>query len=89
MITIKVLGPGCANCVKVADLANKVVASMGAEASVEKVTDFAEIRKYKILATPGLVINEKVVCAARIPTLAEVAAWLADALAAQQQGAAC
>jgi small redox-active disulfide protein 2 len=84
MITIKVLGPGCANCVKVADMASKAVVSLGAEASVEKVTDFAEIRKYKILATPGLVINEKVVCAARIPTVAEVITWLTNAMAAQE-----
>jgi small redox-active disulfide protein 2 len=84
MITIKVLGSGCANCVKVTDMANKAVASLGAQASVEKVTDFAEIRKYKILATPGLVINEKVVCAARIPTVAEVTTWLTNAMATQE-----
>ena len=83
MITIKVLGPGCANCAEVADVAYKAVASLGAEASIEKVTDFAEIRKFKILATPGLVINEKVVCAARIPTVAEVTTWLTSAMAAQ------
>ncbi len=81
MISIKVLGPGCANCVKVADLAHKAVASLGAEASVEKVTDFAEIRKYKIFATPGLVMNEKVVCAGRIPTLPEVTTWLTNVMA--------
>ena len=84
MITIKVLGPGCANCIKVADVASKAAASLGAEASVEKVTDFAEIRKYRIPATPGLVINEKVVCAARIPALAEVTTWLTNELAAQE-----
>ena len=84
MISIKVLGPGCANCVKVADLAHKAVGSLGAEASVEKVTDFVEIRKYKILATPGLVINEKVVCAGRIPTLPEVTTWLTNVMAAQE-----
>ncbi len=83
MITIKVLGPGCANCAKVADVANKAVSSLGAEASIQKVTDFAEIRKYRILATPGLVINEKVVCAARIPTVAEVTTWLTNAMAMQ------
>ena len=84
MITIKVLGSGCANCAKVMDVAHKAVASLGAEASVEKVTDFAEIRRYRILATPGLVINEKVVCAARIPTIAEVTTWLTNAMTAQE-----
>ncbi len=81
MISIKVLGPGCANCLKVADLAHKAVASLGAEATIEKVTEFPEIRKHKILATPGLVINEKVVSAGRIPTLPEVTTWLTNAMA--------
>jgi small redox-active disulfide protein 2 len=80
MMSIKVLGSGCANCVRVAEVAQQAVNMLAAEAQVEKVTDPAEIGKYRILATPGLVINEKVVCAGRIPSTAEVTTWVASAL---------
>jgi small redox-active disulfide protein 2 len=80
MLNIKVLGPGCANCQKVEAAAKNAVASMGVEAEVVKVTDYAQIMAYHLLATPGLVINEKVVAAGRIPSSAEVMTWVADAL---------
>jgi small redox-active disulfide protein 2 len=80
MLSIKVLGPGCANCVKVAEIAQKAVKTLSVEAQIEKVTEMPEIIKYRIMATPGLVINEKVVCAGRIPTAAEVTTWVTNAL---------
>ncbi len=80
MLTIKVLGPGCQNCKNVEAVTRKALATLGVEAQVEKVTARAEITKYPILATPGLVINEKLVCAGRIPSEAEVTAWLANAV---------
>jgi small redox-active disulfide protein 2 len=79
MLTIKVLGPGCQNCKNVEEIARKAVMSFGLQAEFVKITDWAEIKKYPILATPGLVINEKLVCAGRIPTEAEVTTWLANA----------
>jgi small redox-active disulfide protein 2 len=79
MLTVKVLGSGCENCKKVEGIARKVVDMMGMQAEVIKVTDWAVIRKYPILGTPGLVVNEKVVCAGRIPTEAEVTTWLVNA----------
>ena len=79
MLTIKILGPGCSNCIQVAAIAHKAVQDMGMEAQFEKVTNYADIKKYPILSTPGLVINEKVVCAGRIPSPAEVTTWLANA----------
>ncbi len=71
MLSIKVLGPGCTNCVRVAEVAHQAVRTLGVEANVEKVTEIQEITKYRLLATPGLVINERLVCAGRIPTAAD------------------
>ena len=80
MLTIKILGSGCANCKRVEQIARKVVEEMALEAEIIKVTDYADITTYNILSTPGLVVNEKVVCSGRIPTPAEVITWAADAL---------
>lgn len=82
MLVVKVLGPGCANCKKVEEIARRAVASLSIEAQVEKVTSYDEIMQYPIMSTPGLVINEKVVCSGRIPTEAEVVTWLVTALEA-------
>jgi len=79
MLTIKVLGSGCANCKRLEQLANKAVMEMGMQAEVVKVTDYNDIMQYPILSTPGLVINEKLVCSGRIPTQAEVTIWLVNA----------
>jgi len=76
MVNIKILGSGCANCKRLEQIARKVVDDNHIEAEFEKVTDYAEIMKYPILSTPGLVINEKLVSAGRIPTEDQIAGWL-------------
>ncbi len=81
MLSIKVLGSGCANCQKVEQVTKKVIATLDVDATLQKVTAMPEIMKYSILSTPGLVINEKLVCAGRIPSEAEVTAWITNALA--------
>jgi len=79
MLTIKVLGSGCANCKRVEQVVRKVVEDQALQAEVIKVTEYPEIMKYNIMSTPGLVVNEKVVSTGRIPTPAEVTTWLVDA----------
>jgi small redox-active disulfide protein 2 len=82
MLTIKVLGPGCANCKKLEAIAHQAVDLIGIEAKIIKVTDYPDIMAYNIMSTPGLVINEKVVSSGRIPSPAEVTTWLTNALEA-------
>jgi small redox-active disulfide protein 2 len=81
MLQIKVLGPGCHNCHVVEETARAAVAALGVAAEFEKVTDRAEFARYGLLYTPGLVINEKLVAAGRIPDQNEVMAWVTNALA--------
>ena len=81
MLTIKVLGSGCANCKRLEALAHSAVSKLAIEAEVIKVTEYPEIMKYHVLSTPGLVINEKVVSSGRVPTEAEVTTFITSALA--------
>ena len=76
MVNIKVLGSGCANCKRLESTARKVVETLAIEAEIVKVTDYAEIMKWPILSTPGLVINDKLVSAGRIPSEKEITGWL-------------
>lgn len=84
MLTIKVLGPGCENCHKVEESARIAVSELGLEAEIVKVTDRAEYGRYNLLATPGLVINEKLVSGGRIPSVDEVKLLLGRAVAVVQ-----
>ena len=77
MLTVKILGSGCANCKKLEAVARAAAASAGLEAEFVKVTDMKAIMAFDLLATPGLVINEKLVSSGRIPTQAEIRQWLA------------
>jgi small redox-active disulfide protein 2 len=76
MLTVKVLGSGCANCKKLEAITKKVIDELGLEAQIEHVTEYADIMKYPIMSTPGLVVNEKVVSSGRIPSEGEIAGWL-------------
>ncbi|WP_129626064.1 thioredoxin family protein [Candidatus Oscillochloris fontis] len=76
MRNVKVLGSGCANCKRLEGLVHKVVADHGLQVEVEKVTDYAQMMRWNIMRTPGLVVDDTLVAAGRIPSEAEILGWL-------------
>ncbi|WP_322489964.1 thioredoxin family protein [Chloroflexus sp.] len=76
MVDVKVLGPGCPNCQKLEARVRNVIQRYQLEASIEKVTDYAQIMRWNVMRTPGLVVNDVLVAAGRIPSEEEIADWL-------------
>jgi small redox-active disulfide protein 2 len=75
---IEVLGPGCANCVRLAANAKEAADMAGVEAEIVKVTDYAQIAAHGVMSTPGLVIDGKLVSYGRIPSAGDIALWLSE-----------
>jgi small redox-active disulfide protein 2 len=75
---IKVLGMGCARCHDLEKRVHKALDEIGATAEVEKVADIKKIMTYKVMATPGLVIDGAVKSAGRLPAVEEIKAWLQE-----------
>ena len=78
---IKVLGPGCARCHQLEQTVKEVVSELSIDADIDYVKDIKKIMEYPILTTPGLVIDEKLVCSGRVPSKAEVSTYITTALA--------
>ena len=79
-MNIKILGPGCARCHQLEKTTREVVKELGIDATVEEVKDISRIVDYAVLTTPGLVINEELVCAGRVPTKAELTQLITNAI---------
>jgi small redox-active disulfide protein 2 len=58
-MNIKILGVGCSRCKKLEKQVSDILTRENIPAEIEKITDVREMMKYGIMATPGLVINEK------------------------------
>lgn len=85
MLNIKILGPGCAKCYAVERVAAAGLEALlrenpELEATLVHIEDILEIEQYPILFTPALVVNEKVICAGRVPKKEEVIRWYREAL---------
>lgn len=75
---IRILGPGCPRCHEVERRTMNALIELNVGADLQHVSDFKKIAEYKIIGTPGLVINGKVKCYGRIPSVNEIKAWIQE-----------
>lgn len=71
-MNITIVGTGCAKCRKLEELVREVVKEKGIDASIDKMDDIRKIADSGILMTPGLIVNDTVKAAGKLPSKAEV-----------------
>lgn len=69
---IKILGTGCPKCKQLEKLTREVVERKGLDATITKVEDIMDIMNYGVMATPALVVDNKVVLKGRLPSAKEI-----------------
>jgi small redox-active disulfide protein 2 len=72
MKKIQVLGPGCANCSRLASVTEEVATELGLEYEMEKVTEITAIVGFGVMKTPALAVDGKVLVSGRVPSRDEI-----------------
>ncbi len=83
---IEILGPSCANCLKLEILVMDTLTELGLrEARVDKVTISKEIEHELTGDPPGLIIDGQLVWSGgkELPTKAQIAEWIREVTAAR------
>jgi small redox-active disulfide protein 2 len=81
---IKILGTGCAKCSQVEKTTKEVINELGIDAKVEELKDIKKIMEYNVLITPGIVINGEVVSSGHVPSKADIAKFIMNALSEEE-----
>lgn len=79
---VQVLGTGCAKCKRLYAEVEKAIAETGVSADLSKVEKVDEIMKFGVMFTPALVVDGAVKVAGKVPSAAEISAWLREAAGA-------
>lgn len=79
MLTIRIVGSGCKNCINLYQLCMSVAAENNFDADIQKITDHDKFAELGIWMTPGLIVNDKVLSQGKIPTKATLEHWLLEA----------
>lgn len=78
MVDIKILGTGCAKCVKLAENAEAAARELGLDYTIGKVTDRNQIIETGVIITPALMIDGKVKSSGKVLSPEQIKAMLAS-----------
>jgi len=79
-LTIRILGPGCVSCNNLQTMVVEIMNRLGVVADIFQVHDLDEIGRFGVIQTPALLINGEIKSAGRLPTPAQMEAWLREYL---------
>jgi|DewCreStandDraft_5_1066085.scaffolds.fasta_scaffold50034_2 small redox-active disulfide protein 2 len=77
-MNIKILGIGCAKCLTLERKVKEILQQLSIDAEVQKVSDLKDIMRYRVMMTPALVTNEKVVSYGNIPKDSQIIQWIKE-----------
>jgi small redox-active disulfide protein 2 len=72
MVDIKILGSGCARCIRLTENAESAAKSLGIDYTIGKITDRAAIVDAGVMMTPALMVDGKIVSSGRVPSPDEI-----------------
>ena len=67
---------GCKNCEATTKFISIVAEQAEVEIALEQVADMAQIMSYRVMSTPGAVVDGKVVPAGGLPAPEQLRSWL-------------
>ncbi len=73
---VLILGTGCTKCRNLEERIRLLIAKHQLPIEIDNVTDLQEIMNYRIMVTPGLVIDGEVKSVGIIPKDEQLLAWL-------------
>lgn len=76
MKDIKVLGTGCSKCKLTMKAIEEVAQQQGVQVNLQKVEELRDIMAYRVLSTPGVVVDGKVVHVGSVPSRDLIISWL-------------
>lgn len=79
MVSLLVIGPGCARCRTLAQFAEQAAKELGLQYELNKVTDLQQIMALGVMMTPALAINGTIKVVGKVPSVAELKTMLSQA----------